>query len=90
MKLSEYLKVHPETNLSRFASIIGVSRPFLYKILHEESEPTASVCIKIEEITHGLVTLKDLIIGKKKVSEKYKKVKDDKESKEVSKTRRKK
>jgi DNA-binding XRE family transcriptional regulator len=61
MHLQQYLfkkKIH----LGDFAKSIGVSRKTLYMIVNGKTDPRLSIVRKIEELTHGQVTAKDIEI----------------------------
>ena len=60
MKLSEYLK---ETGLTQenFADLVGVTRPFITNILNGKKSPSIQLAGRIEEVTKGKVSLRDLL-----------------------------
>lgn len=60
MKLSEYLKT---TNLTqeKFAHLVGVTRPFITNILNGKKSPSVQLAGRIEKVTKGKVTLRDLL-----------------------------
>ncbi len=61
MKLKEYLK---RENLSQasFGRLIGISRFYVNKLVHETMTPSFKVAKKIQEATKGLVTIDDFPI----------------------------
>ena len=59
MKLVKYLKVNGLTH-KKFAEMIGVTRPLVTYIVNERKNPSINVIVRIEQVTEGKVTAKDL------------------------------
>jgi transcriptional regulator with XRE-family HTH domain len=58
MKLLAYLaqeKIKPR----EFAERVGISQPFMSRLLHGQRRPGGQLAMKIEEATGGNVTLRD-------------------------------
>ncbi|MBF5060042.1 helix-turn-helix domain-containing protein [Candidatus Neptunochlamydia vexilliferae] len=47
-----------------FAQMVGISRTCLWKILQGRSRPSLKTAQKIDELTDGKVSVKELIYGK--------------------------
>ena len=60
MKLSEYLKKN-KISQEKFAELVGVTRPFITNIANGKKNPSIQLAGRIEEVTKGKVTLKDLL-----------------------------
>ena len=59
MNLRDYLKLNGFTH-SEFAKKIGVTRPLITFIANGKKNPSISVIVQIEKVTHGEVTAQDL------------------------------
>lgn len=62
MELRAYLantKIKPRA----FAAAIGVSQPFVSRLVHGQRKPGGKLALKIEQETAGAVTLRDFYRG---------------------------
>ena len=69
MDLNEYLEKKRMTQVA-FASLIGVSKFHLNKIVHRVKTPSFKLLKKIDEVTEGLVSFKDFSIKEESQDEK--------------------
>ena len=60
MTLEEYFKEEPLGAVKEMADYLGISTTWLSLIIHAKRNPSPKLAIKIEEVTIGLVTRKDL------------------------------
>ena len=60
MRLEKYLK-EMCVNRNEFCKKVGVSYPTITNILQGLTDPRLSIALKIEEITEGKVTCKELV-----------------------------
>ena len=60
MRLLDYLKANNLTH-EKFASLVGVSKPQITRILNRTRNPSIKLIETIKKVTSGKVTYEDLI-----------------------------
>jgi len=60
MTLYEYFKSEPLGSIAEMADYLGVSRVWMSKLIHNRSQPSIMLAIRIQKATQGLVTKEEL------------------------------
>lgn len=60
MKLSEYLKSKNMTG-QQFADVVGCGQPMISLMTNGERRPSPELALRIEQVTNGAVTLRELL-----------------------------
>jgi predicted transcriptional regulator len=62
MMLKEYIEKF-DVNKMKFMKKVNIAASTFYKVLNEETEPSLSQALKIEALTQGEVTCRDLSLS---------------------------
>ena len=65
MKLKEYLE-KTGISIARFARACDINENTMNTYVHEKAEPSLKNALKIEEMSHGAISLSELIVEKLK------------------------
>jgi len=60
MTLLEYFLHKPRGSRQRMARELGLSVPWFSMLTHARAKPSAGLCVRIEQLTHGQVTRAEL------------------------------